>query len=133
MNKIDVLVGKRMRARRHAMGISQTELGDAIGVKFQQIQKYETGANRVSASRLWAVAEKLGVDVVYFFEGIQRSDADAAESGEPIDKMEFLSDRETIEMMELYSKLPNTQRSAVLAFMRSMVSDTQQSKLSIAN
>lgn len=133
MNKIDVLVGKRMRARRHAMGISQTELGDAIGVKFQQIQKYETGANRVSASRLWAVAEKLGVDVVYFFEGIQRSDADEPETGEPIDKMEFLSDRETIEMMELYSKLPNTQRSAVLAFMRSMVSDTQQSKLSIAN
>lgn len=133
MNKIDVLVGKRIRARRHAMGISQTELGDAIGVKFQQIQKYETGANRVSASRLWAVAEKLGVDVVYFFEGIQRSEENPAQVGEPIDKMEFLSDREAIEMMELYSKLPNSQRSAVLAFMRSMVVGSQQNKLSIAN
>jgi transcriptional regulator with XRE-family HTH domain len=132
MNKIDVLVGKRIRARRHAMGISQTELGDAIGVKFQQIQKYETGANRVSASRLWAVAEKLGVDVVYFFEGIKRSDEHAELANDPIDKMEFLSDRDTIEMMELYRKLPNSQRSAVLAFMRSMVVETSQN-LSVAN
>lgn len=132
MNKIDVLVGKRIRARRHAMGISQTELGDAIGVKFQQIQKYETGANRVSASRLWAVAEKLGVDVVYFFEGIKRSDEHAELANDPVDKMEFLSDRDTIEMMELYRKLPNSQRSAVLAFMRSMVVETSQN-LSVAN
>lgn len=133
MNKIDVLVGKRIRARRHAIGISQTELGDAIGVKFQQIQKYETGANRVSASRLWAVAEKLGVDVVYFFEGIKRSEDGAEVADEPIDKMEFLSDRDAIEMMELYRKLPNSQRSAVLAFMRSMVMETHQDNLSVAN
>lgn len=133
MNKIDVLVGKRIRARRHAMGVSQTELGDAIGVKFQQIQKYETGANRVSASRLWAVAEKLGVDVVYFFEGIKRSDENAEVTDEPIDKMEFLSDRDAIEMMELYRKLPNSQRSAVLAFMRSMVMESHPNNLSVAN
>ena len=133
MNKIDVLVGKRIRARRHAMGVSQTELGDAIGVKFQQIQKYETGANRVSASRLWAVAEKLGVDVVYFFGGIKRSDESAEVTDEPIDKMEFLSDRDAIEMMELYRKLPNSQRSAVLAFMRSMVMESHPNNLSVAN
>lgn len=133
MNKIDVLVGKRIRARRHAMGISQTELGDAIGVKFQQIQKYETGANRVSASRLWAVAEKLGVDVVYFFEGIRRSEEDVGIEVDPIDKMEFLSDRDAIEMMELYRQLPQSQRSAVLAFMRSMALDAGRGNLSVAN
>lgn len=133
MNKIDVLVGKRIRARRHAMGISQTELGDAIGVKFQQIQKYETGANRVSASRLWAVAEKLGVDVVYFFEGIRRSEEDAGIEVDPIDKMEFLSDRDANEMMELYRQLPQSQRSAVLAFMRSMAMDAGRGNLSVAN
>lgn len=133
MNKIDVLVGKRIRARRHAMGISQTELGDAIGVKFQQIQKYETGANRVSASRLWAVAEKLGVDVVYFFEGIRRSEEEAGVEVDPIDKMEFLSDRDAIEMMELYRQLPQSQRSAVLAFMRSMALDAGRGNLSVAN
>ncbi|MDC0738507.1 helix-turn-helix transcriptional regulator [Cognatishimia sp. SS12] len=133
MNKIDVLVGKRIRARRHAMGISQTELGDAIGVKFQQIQKYETGANRVSASRLWAVAEKLGVDVVYFFEGIRRTDDADGVAVDPIDQMEFLSDREAIEMMELYRKLPQSQRSAVLAFMRSMAQDGRNGPLSVAS
>jgi transcriptional regulator with XRE-family HTH domain len=133
MNKIDVLVGKRIRARRHALGISQTELGDAIGVKFQQIQKYETGANRVSASRLWAVAEKLGVDVVYFFEGIRRSDDEQTVGVEPEDQMAFLSDRDAIEMMELYRKLPQTQRSAVLAFMRSMAIDAHKGNLSVAN
>jgi transcriptional regulator with XRE-family HTH domain len=131
MNKIDVLVGKRVRARRHALGVSQTELGDAIGVKFQQIQKYETGANRVSASRLWAISERLGVDVVYFFEGIAR-DPENSVAPDPIDKMDFLSDRDTIELMELYRKLPQTQRSAVLAFMRSMAVETQSGKLSVA-
>ncbi|GAA6207844.1 helix-turn-helix transcriptional regulator [Cognatishimia sp. WU-CL00825] len=133
MNKIDVLVGKRIRARRHAIGISQTELGDAIGVKFQQIQKYETGANRVSASRLWAVAEKLGVDVVYFFEGIRRGEEISGSEVDPVDKMDFLSDRDTLEMMELYRKLPQSQRSAVLAFMRSMAVDSFDQKISAAN
>ena len=131
MNKIDVLVGKRIRARRHALSVSHSELGEAIGVKFQQIQKYETGANRVSASRLWAIAEHLGVDVVYFFEGIAR-DNDTSVAVDPVDKMDFLSDRDTIEMMELYRKLPQTQRSAVLAFMRSMAVETQTGKLSVA-
>ncbi len=133
MNKIDVLVGKRIRARRHAMGLSQTELGEAIGVKFQQIQKYETGANRVSASRLWAVAEKLGVDVVYFFEGIRRDEEALGKEQDPVDKMEFLSDRDAIEMMELYRKLPQSQRAAVLAFMRSMTVEQDGNKLSVAN
>ena len=133
MNKIAVLVGQRIRARRHAMGISQTELGDAIGVKFQQIQKYETGANRVSASRLWAVAQKLGVDVVYFFEGIGHDDETSDMNVEPIDNMAFLSDRDSIEMMELYRKLPQAQRNAVLAFMRSMAVNTDESSLSVAN
>ena len=134
MNKIDELVGKRIRARRHALGVSQTDLGDAIGVKFQQIQKYETGANRVSASRLWLISEKLGVDVVYFFEGIARSpDTDESEAeSAPVDSLDFLSDRDAIEMMELYRKLPQTQRAAVLAFMRTMAVDSDSSSLSVA-
>lgn len=134
MNKIDELVGKRIRARRHAMGISQTDLGDAIGVKFQQIQKYETGANRVSASRLWAISEKLGVEVVYFFEGISRqtSDGTATVPQAPVDRLDFLSDRDTVEMMELYRKLPQTQRAAVLAFMRSMALDSSDKNISLA-
>jgi transcriptional regulator with XRE-family HTH domain len=123
MNNIDVLVGKRIRARRHALGISQSELGAAIGVKFQQIQKYETGANRVSASRLWAISDKLGVPVVYFFEGISPTD-EGENTENQLDKYEFLSDSESVELMELYRKLPVAQRDAVLEFMRSMVPAT---------
>ncbi len=130
---VDVHVGKRIRHRRWLVGKTQQQLAEQVGIKFQQIQKYETGANRVSASRLWAIAEKLAVDVVYFFEGIKRSDEGTEIENEPIDKMEFLSDRDAIEMMELYRKLPNSQRSAVLAFMRSMVMESQPSNLSVAN
>lgn len=120
MNDIDVLVGRRIRARRYALGISQSELGEAIGVRFQQIQKYETGANRVSASRLWAVAEKLSVDIEYFFEGIRPAGANGTDSEKPNDRMGFLSDQEAVEMMELFYQLPPSQRSAVMAIVKSM-------------
>ncbi|MDK3019262.1 helix-turn-helix domain-containing protein [Pseudodonghicola flavimaris] len=132
MNKIDLLVGQRIRARRHALGISQTELGEAIGVKFQQIQKYETGANRVSASRLWAVAEKLGVDIVYFFEGIRPATPTDKGLKTPVDHMDFLSDQDAILMMELFRKLPGPQRSAVLSFVQSLTTPPKPKKVGLA-
>ncbi|MFK7876611.1 MAG: helix-turn-helix domain-containing protein, partial [Paracoccaceae bacterium] len=67
---VDVHVGKRIRQRRWLIGMTQQQLGDSVGIKFQQIQKYETGANRVSASRLWDVAEALDVPVTFFFDGL---------------------------------------------------------------
>jgi transcriptional regulator with XRE-family HTH domain len=67
---VDVHVGQRIRQRRWILGISQTEIGDLVGIKFQQIQKYETGANRVSASRMWDIANALDVPVAFFFEGL---------------------------------------------------------------
>ena len=71
---VDAHVGARVRARRKAIGMSQTALADAIGLTFQQIQKYERGFNRVSASRLFDVGRALGVPPAWFFEGL--SDAD---------------------------------------------------------
>lgn len=121
MNTVDILVGKRIRARRRALGMSQAELGKAIGVKFQQVQKYETAFNRVSASRLWSIAEVLGVDVVQFFDGIRA--APSPENGKdttPKDFMGCLSDPELLELMELYNVLPTRQKRAVLAVVRSM-------------
>ena len=67
---VDVHVGKRIRHRRWLVGMTQQQLAAAVGIKFQQIQKYETGANRVSASRLWDIAAALDVQVSFFFEGI---------------------------------------------------------------
>ena len=67
---VDMHVGAAIRRRRRELGMTQQHLGKLVNIKFQQIQKYETGANRVSASRLWEISRALGVSVSYFFEGI---------------------------------------------------------------
>jgi len=67
---VDSYVGQKIRARRIFLGLSQTEVADAIGITFQQIQKYEKGANRVGASRLQQISDALGVSPVYFFDGV---------------------------------------------------------------
>jgi transcriptional regulator with XRE-family HTH domain len=69
---IDQHVGTRIRGRRVGLRISQTKLGQSIGVTFQQIQKYESGTNRVGASNLFKIAKALGVEVAFFFEGVAR-------------------------------------------------------------
>ncbi len=71
---VDKHVGKRIRHRRWMVGMTQQQLADKVGIKFQQIQKYETGMNRVSASRLWDVADALGVAIPFFFEGLKDGD-----------------------------------------------------------
>ena len=73
---IDVHVGKLIRARRRALGISQDELAVKIGLTFQQVQKYERGANRVSASKLFAIAQELGVPVASFFADLEEVGTD---------------------------------------------------------
>ncbi len=70
--EVDAQVGRRVRERRNALGMSQEKLGNVLGVSFQQIQKYEAGIVRVAASRLWDITEALEVDVAYFFEGIEK-------------------------------------------------------------
>ena len=67
---VDAHIGQKIRTRRNLLGLSQTELADAAGITFQQIQKYEKGANRVGASRLQQFSEALGVPPSYFFEGV---------------------------------------------------------------
>jgi transcriptional regulator with XRE-family HTH domain len=69
-DEIDFHLGKRMRRRRRLLGLTQQQLANACGVRFQQIQKYECGANRVSAGRLWLIAGALEVPVGYFFDGL---------------------------------------------------------------
>ena len=71
-SKVDDHVGRHIRERRNALGMSQEKLAEALGISYQQVQKYEVGANRVAASRLWDIAKALEVDIGYFFEGIQK-------------------------------------------------------------
>lgn len=71
-NAVDALVGKRIRARRLDVGLTQIDLGKALGVTFQQVQKYEFGTNRVSAGRLYEIGTVLNVPISYFYEGLRQ-------------------------------------------------------------
>lgn len=73
-NTIDLYIGKRLRRRRRLLGLSQKHLAGAVGVRFQQIQKYECAANRLSAVRLWQLSKALDVPLSYFFEGYPERD-----------------------------------------------------------
>jgi transcriptional regulator with XRE-family HTH domain len=69
-NEVDVHLGRKLFVRRRILGMTQKQLAEACGVRFQQIQKYECGANRMSALRLWQLAQALEVPMTYFFEGL---------------------------------------------------------------
>ncbi|MGC1496423.1 MAG: helix-turn-helix transcriptional regulator [Sulfitobacter sp.] len=108
-HKVDVHVGKRIRQRRWLTGMTQQKLAELVGIKFQQIQKYETGANRVSASRLWDIADALDVSVSFFFEGLKSDEADDAteEAAFPADLM---GDKEAMDLVRSYYAIPENQR-----------------------
>ncbi|MBB5720845.1 transcriptional regulator with XRE-family HTH domain [Loktanella ponticola] len=105
---VDVHVGKRIRHRRWMNGTTQQQLAEKVGIKFQQIQKYETGMNRVSASRLWDIANVLGVPVSFFFEGIEAATNNAELTADmPSD---ILTDKEALELLRSYYAIPENQR-----------------------
>lgn len=105
---VDVHVGKRIRHRRWMNGTTQQQLAEKVGIKFQQIQKYETGMNRVSASRLWDIANALGVTIDFFFEGFDGQITFEA----PVQDMpsDILADREALELLRSYYAIPENQR-----------------------
>ena len=105
---VDVHVGKRIRHRRWMVGMTQQQLAERVGIKFQQIQKYETGMNRVSASRMWEIATALGVAVSFFFEGLATTrSTDEADTSLPGD---LLADKEALELIRSYYAIPENQR-----------------------
>jgi len=108
---VDVHVGKRVRHRRWMVGMTQQQLGDIVGIKFQQIQKYETGMNRISASRLWDIAQALDVSISFFFEGFETG-ATTAETAAPQDAQrgDLLADKEALELVRSYYAIPEAQR-----------------------
>ena len=129
---VDVHVGTRIRLRRTLLGMSQERLGDALGLTFQQVQKYERGVNRVGASRLFDLSRILDVPINYFYDNM--SEAMAANGGptratagfaEPQDGFgsadETLSKRETLELVRAYYRItdPNV-RKRVFDLMKSM-------------
>lgn len=102
---VDVHVGQRVRQRRWMVGMTQQQLGNKVGIKFQQIQKYETGTNRISASRLWDIASALDVPVAFFFEGLHGHIAN-----ETTAHGDILTDKEALDLVRAYYAIPETQR-----------------------
>ncbi len=93
--------------------MTQQQLGDKVGIRFQQIQKYETGTNRISASRMWDIAATMEVPVSFFFEGL---DGQAPDTGEV--RGDILTDKETLELLRAYYGTPEHQRRRLLNLAR---------------
>lgn len=111
---IDVEVGRRIRMRRTLLGLSQTTLADALGITFQQVQKYEKGTNRVGASRLQAIAAFLQTSVSFFFEGQETIGTDA-ENLHGREITEFLSTAEGLSLNRSFVRIqdPDVRRKVV--------------------
>ncbi|KGJ02783.1 Transcriptional regulator, contains XRE-family HTH domain [Paracoccus halophilus] len=111
-HNVDVHVGKRIRHRRWMIGMTQQQLAEKVGIKFQQIQKYETGMNRVSASRLWDIAQAVEVPVSFFFEGLDDGHSQDAVEGD------ILADKEALQLVRAYYAMPEAQRRQIFELAR---------------
>ena len=119
---VDSHVGSRIRFRRRVLGLSQQQLADAIGLTFQQVQKYELGRNRVSASKLYDIAGFLTAPISYFFEGLPDPDEARAqlEDGPAPDRLihEFLGTSEGIELVRRFMAADSGLRRGILSLLR---------------
>ncbi len=116
---VDIHVGRQLRNRRKLLGMTQQKLANTVGIRFQQIQKYESGANRVSASRLWDLSRALNVPVTYFFEGLeQQINGDAHKTMEP----DIMQSKETIDLVRAYYGLAKDARQQLLALTKALSS-----------
>lgn len=110
---IDIYIGKRLRLRRTMMGLSQEAVAKAVGITFQQVQKYEKGVNAMNARRLVEFARFMSVPVAYFFDGLEESDMLApqttttgfSEATEVFEHGSPVSDRESLEMMKAFKRI----------------------------
>lgn len=123
-NPIDLHVGRRLRQRRRVLGLTQQRLADDVSIRFQQIQKYESGANRISASRLWALARALDVPVAYFFEGLEGEEA-PAEGTAPLNgnhkaPADAFTSKETIDLVRAFYTLDEEPRRRLLELAKAM-------------
>lgn len=113
---VDIHVGKRVRQRRWMMGVTQQQLAEAVGIKFQQIQKYETGMNRISASRLWDIADALDVHVAFFFEGLEEDEIAKSDGHSVLG--DLMADKEALELVRSYYAIPENQRRRLFELAR---------------
>ena len=120
---IDIHVGQRLKARRVGLRISQSEIGKALGVTFQQIQKYENGANRIGASNLYRLAKALDVEVSYFFEDLDSPRNIKSLSDQPATPFEHdpMTQPESIKLVHNYFRIASADvRARVFQLVKSI-------------
>ena len=127
-SSIDAHVGSRVRLRRMLIGMSQEKLGELLGLTFQQVQKYEKGANRIGASRLFDIAQILGVPVQYFFEELAATKDIHGSNGSHFSEgdrepfvMDFVSSAEGLQLIRSYTRVTDVRvRKRILELVKSL-------------
>ena len=124
-NPVDLHIGQRVRHRRWLLGMTQQQLAQAVGIRFQQIQKYESGANRISASRLWDLARALDMPVSFFFEGLV-----PAKDGEALDMAGdgVMQNKETMDLIRAYYGLDEGPRRRLLELAKALSGSVAEQK-----
>jgi transcriptional regulator with XRE-family HTH domain len=128
---IDLHLGKRLRRRRRLLGLTQQQLAQSVGVRFQQIQKYECGANRISAARLWQLSQALEVPISYFYDGIVELAQPSAANDQgglngtshPNGSGEMFARKETLDLIRAYYQLDERPRRRLLDLAKSLNGD----------
>ena len=126
--KTDLHVGKRLRRRRRLLGMTQQDLASMVGVRFQQIQKYECGANRITSSRLYDLSKALNVSVQYFFDGLEGDDLMGVAANDA-DRMDgdVLSQKEPLELVRAYYRLGERPRKRLLELAKALEAEPNDS------
>jgi len=127
-DETDLHVGKRLRRRRRLLGMTQQDLAGMVGVRFQQIQKYECGANRITSSRLYELSKALNVSVQYFFDGmIDISNTERAANDADSIESDILSQKETLELVRAYYRLGERPRKRLLELAKALETNSSDS------
>lgn len=121
---VDRHVGRRVQEKRLDLGLTQTALARAVGVSFQQVQKYEKGTNRVSASKLFEMAEFMKVDIPFFFQGFKDAQPGLGEEEAPGFNHEHKPTRQSLEIARLASRLPLRNQKLILEMMREILGES---------
>ncbi len=124
-NYIDVHVGSRIRMRRQLINMSQERLGELLGITFQQVQKYEKGSNRISASRLFYAAKTLGVPIQFFYDGLPEVDQSGglAESASKDELIASMMTPEAIQLAKAFKNADADLKLRIIANLSRMVGD----------
>jgi len=127
-NFIDVHVGNRIRMRRQIVGMSQEKLGELLGITFQQVQKYEKGTNRISASRLYYCAKILGVPAQFFFDDLPGVDTEAGfgESREEDSVMAALMNLDGVALARAFRDADSSGKRKLIASMARLIADSKE-------